>query len=178
MLWMKIKDKYKTSLSLWNESWEDQLSRPTTHSVLLADVFTIKKSDLSVKWERVFPQDSSINFVSNTPSLHIRAGSLAVDNTIKNDYLPYGNYSSRCVVHMNSTFAFHISIQAVEVSWIVVPIETSLWLDMYFLSLQMSYHDHKILGECPRAVKRSKRKTHTRILVRYPYRELEVLSVK
>lgn len=79
---------------------------------------------------------------------------------------------------MDSTFASHVSIQAVEVSWIAVPIETSLWLDLYFLSLQMGYHDHKILGERPGAVKGSKRKTHTRILVRYPYRELEVLSVK
>lgn len=79
--------------------------------------------------KRVFPPDSSINSISNTPSLRIRAGSLAVDNTIKNDYLPYGNYRSRCVVHMDSTFAY-VSIQAVEVSWIVVPMEISLWLDL------------------------------------------------
>lgn len=59
-----------------------------------------------------------------------------------------------------------------------MPMEISLWLDLYFLSLQMSCHDHKILGECPRAVKRSKRKTYSRILVRNPYREVEVLSVK
>lgn len=54
MLQMKIKDKHKTSLSLWDESWEDELSRPTTHLVLLTDVFTIKKSDLSVKWEKEY----------------------------------------------------------------------------------------------------------------------------
>lgn len=53
-LWMKIKDKDKTSLSLCNESRDDQLSRPTTHSVLLTDGFTIKKSDLSVKWEKEY----------------------------------------------------------------------------------------------------------------------------
>jgi len=79
---------------------------------------------------------------------------------------------------MDSTFPSQVSIQAVEVSWIAVPMETSFWPDLYFLSPQMSYHDHKILGEGPRAAKRSKRKTHTRILVRYPYREVEVLSVK
>lgn len=108
--------------------------------------------------KRVFSQDSSINSVSDTPSLHIRACSLPVDNTIKNDYLPYGNYSSRCVVHMDSTFASHVSIQAVEVFRIAVPMERSLWLDLY---LQKSYHDHRILVECLRAVKRSKRKIHT-----------------
>jgi len=54
MLWMKIKDKCKTSFSLWNESREDQLSRSTTHLILLTDVFTIKKSDLSVKREREY----------------------------------------------------------------------------------------------------------------------------
>lgn len=111
--------------------------------------------------KRVFPQDSSINSVSSTPSFHIRACSLPVDNTIKNDYLPYGNYSSRCVVHMDSTFASHVSIQAVEVFRIAVPMETSLWLDLYVLCLQTSYHDHKTLAECLRAVKRSKRKIHT-----------------
>lgn len=58
MLWMKTEDKYKTSLSLCNESWDNQLSRPTTHSVLITDVFTIKKSDLSVKWEKEYsPKD-------------------------------------------------------------------------------------------------------------------------
>lgn len=102
--------------------------------------------------KRVFPQDSSINSVSSTPSLHIRACSLPVDNTIKNDYLPYGNYSSRCVVHMDSPFASHVSIQAVEVFRTAVPMETSLCLD---LCLQKSYYDHKILAECLRAVKRS-----------------------
>lgn len=80
--------------------------------------------------KRVFPQDSSINSVSSTPSLHIRACSLPVDNTIKNDYLPYGNYSSRCVVHMDSTFASHVSIQAAEVFRIAACMETSLWLDL------------------------------------------------
>lgn len=54
MLWIKIKNKHKTSLSLWNEPWADQLSRPTTHSVLLTDVYTIKKSDLSAKWEEEY----------------------------------------------------------------------------------------------------------------------------
>lgn len=128
--------------------------------------------------KRVFSQGSSINPVSNTPSLHIRAGSLTVDKTIKNDYLPYGNYSSRCVVHMDSAFASPVSMQTVEVPWIAVPMETSLWLDVNFSSPHMSYHNHRFLSECPRAVKRSERKTHPRILVRYPYKELEVLSVK
>lgn len=128
--------------------------------------------------KRVLPQDSSISSVSNTPSLHIRAGSLTVDKTIKNDYLPYGNCSSRCVVHMDSTFASRVSIQAVEVCWIAMPMDTSLWLDPSSLSPQITYRNHKIHGECPRAVKRSKRKTHPRSLVRYPYKALEVFYVK
>lgn len=86
---------------------------------------------------------------------------MPVDNTIKNDYLPYGNYSSRCVVHMDSTLASHVSIQAVEVFRTAVRMETSLWLDLYVLCLQTSYHDHKVLAECLRAVKRSKRKIHS-----------------
>lgn len=126
----------------------------------------------------VLPQDSSISSVSNTPSLHIRAGSLTVDKTIKNDYLPYGNCSSRCVVHMDSPSASRVSIQAVEVCRIALPTETSLWLDPSSLSPQITYHNHKIRGECPRAVRRSKRKTHPRSLGRYPYKALEVLSVK
>lgn len=115
---------------MWDESREDQLSKPTTHSLLLTDVFTIKKSDLSVKWEKEYsPQIHPLTPPAIPQSLRIRAGSLTVDNTIKNDYLPYGNYRSRCVVHMDSTFAY-VSIQAVEVSWIVVPMEISLRLDL------------------------------------------------
>lgn len=93
----------------------------------------------SLEWQvgkRVFPQDSSISSVSSTPSRHIRAGSLTADNTIKNDYLPYGNYSSRCVVHMDS--ASHVSTL---VSWTAVPIETSVWLDLSVFSLQMSHQN-------------------------------------
>lgn len=66
----------------------------------------------------------------------------------------------------------------VEVCRIAVPTETSLWLDPSSLSPQITYHNHKIRGECPGAVRRSKRKTHPRSLGRYPYKALEVLSVK
>lgn len=62
---------------------------------------------------------------------------------------------------MDSAFASRVSIQAVEVFRIAVPMETSFWLDLYVLCLQTSYHDHKILAECLRAVKRSQRKIHT-----------------
>lgn len=79
---------------------------------------------------RVFPQDSSINSVSSTQA---STGSLTVDNTIKNDYLPYGNYSSRCVVHMDSASASHESIQAVKVSWIAVPIRKIFMVGYVFL---------------------------------------------
>lgn len=99
--------------------------------------------------ERVFSQGSSINPVSNTPSLHVRAGSLTVDKTIKNGYLPYGNSSSRCVVHMDSAFASPVATQTVEVSWIAVPMETSLRLDLNFLCPHMSYNNHDFSVNAP-----------------------------